>query len=92
MCAAAMRWAGFKEYIYATSSETLIENGWPQMSITSRELFQRSGMVEPSTAIVTDVLHGETDALFEWQFDSRAPCPAGCLRATGGDTCVPKSF
>jgi tRNA(Arg) A34 adenosine deaminase TadA len=92
MCAAAMRWAGFKEYIYATSSETLIENGWPQMSITSRELFQRSGMVEPSTAIVTDVLHGETDALFEWQFDSRAPCPAGCLRATGGKTCVPRSI
>lgn len=92
MCASAIRWAGLKEYIYATSSETLVENGWPQMSITSRELFQRSGMVEPSTAIVTDVLHDETDALFEWQFDSRAPCPVGCSRATGGgETCVPKS-
>jgi len=92
MCASAIRWAGLKEYIYATSSETLVENGWPQMSITSRELFQRSGMVEPSTAIVTDVLHDETDALFEWQFDLRAPCPVGCSRATGGgETCVPKS-
>ena len=92
MCASAIRWAGFKEYIYATSSETLVENGWPQMSITSRELFRRSGMVEPSTAIITDVLHGETDTLFEWQFDSRAPCPAGCSRATGGETCVPKTI
>jgi len=90
MCASAIRWAGFKEYIYATSSETLTENGWLQISISSRELFQRSGMLEPSTAIVTDVLHGETDPLFEWQFDSRAPCPAGCSRSTGGETCVPR--
>ena len=32
-------------------------------------------MVEPSTAILPDVLHTETDSLFDWQFDSRAPCP-----------------
>jgi tRNA(Arg) A34 adenosine deaminase TadA len=90
MCASAIRWAGFKEYIYATSTETLIEAGWPQMSINSRELFRRSGMLEPSTDIITDVLHGETDALFDWQFDSRAPCPAGCSRNAAGDTCAPE--
>ena len=89
MCASAIRWAGFKEYVYATSSETLIEAGWPQMSINSRELFQRSGMVEPSTAILTDVLRSETDGLFDWQFDSRAPCPAGCSRNGAGDACSP---
>ena len=89
MCSSAIRWAGFKEYVYATSSETLIEAGWPQMSINSRELFQRSGMVEPSTAILTDVLRWETDALFDWQFDSRAPCPAGCSRTSAGDACSP---
>ncbi|KAM0706455.1 hypothetical protein Q7P35_005782 [Cladosporium inversicolor] len=89
MCASAIRWAGFKEYVYATSSETLIEAGWPQMSINSRELFQRSGMVEPSTAILTDVLRSETDGLFDWQFDSRAPCPAGCSRNAVGDACAP---
>jgi tRNA(Arg) A34 adenosine deaminase TadA len=90
MCASAIRWAGFKEYIYATSTETLIEAGWPQMSINSRELFRRSGMLEPSTDIITDVLHRETDALFDWQFDSRAPCPAGCSRSAAGDMCAPK--
>lgn len=89
MCATAIRWAGFKEYIYATSSETLLEAGWPQMSINSRELFQRSGMVEPSTAILPDVLHSETDALFDWQFDSRAPCPVGCSRKAAGELCAP---
>lgn len=89
MCASAIRWAGFKEYVYATSSETLIEAGWPQMSINSRELFQRSGMVEPSTAILTDVLHSVTDGLFDWQFDSRAPCPAGCSRNNAGGACSP---
>jgi tRNA(Arg) A34 adenosine deaminase TadA len=89
MCASAIRWAGFKEYVYATSSETLIEAGWPQMSINSRELFERSGMVEPSTAILTDVLRSETDGLFDWQFDSRAPCPAGCSRDGAGDACSP---
>ena len=89
MCASAIRWAGFKEYVYATSSETLIEAGWPQMSINSRELFQRSGMVEPGTAILTDVLRSETDGLFDWQFDSRAPCPAGCSRSSAGDACSP---
>jgi hypothetical protein len=60
------------------------------MSINSRELFRRSGMLEPSTDIITDVLHGETDALFDWQFDSRAPCPAGCSRNAAGDTCAPE--
>lgn len=89
MCASAIRWAGFKEYVYATSSETLIEAGWPQMSINSRELFERSGMVEPSTAILTDVLRSETDGLFDWQFDSRAPCPAGCSRNGVGEACSP---
>ena len=89
MCASAIRWAGFKEYVYATSSETLIEAVWPQMSINSRELFQRSGMVEPSTAILADVLRSETDGLFDWQFDSRAKCPAGCSRDGAGDACSP---
>jgi tRNA(Arg) A34 adenosine deaminase TadA len=89
MCASAIRWAGFKEYIYATSSETLLEAGWPQISINSRELFQRSGMVEPSTEILGDVLHRETDSLFDWQFDSRAPCPAGCSRDATGGMCSP---
>ena len=89
MCASSIRWAGFKEYVYATSSETLIEAGWPQMSINSREFFERNGMVEPSTAILTDVLRSERDGLFDWQFDSRAPCPAGCSRNGVGEACSP---
>lgn len=89
MCASAIRWAGFKEYIYATSSETLLESGWPQMSITSRELFRRSGMLEPETAIVEGVLDRETDPLFAWQFDSRSSCPAGCSRRVSGEECAP---
>lgn len=27
MCASAIRWAGFKEYIYGTSIDTLVERG-----------------------------------------------------------------
>ncbi|GJC81686.1 guanine deaminase [Colletotrichum liriopes] len=35
MCASAIRWAGFKEYVYGTSIETLVQKGWGQIHIGS---------------------------------------------------------
>jgi tRNA(Arg) A34 adenosine deaminase TadA len=38
MCASAIRWAGFKEYVYGTSIGRLIETGWGQIDIGSPEV------------------------------------------------------
>ena len=87
MCASAIRWSGFKEYIYATSIETLSEKGWDQIAISSKELFEKSEKLPKKTAWISDVLANETDDLFAWQFDESAPCPNGCAR--DGSKCVP---
>ncbi|KAI5844089.1 cytidine deaminase-like protein [Tricharina praecox] len=87
MCAAAIRWAGMREYIYGTSVATLLANGWPQITIDSDELFARSTMLTPQTELVSDVLANETDPMFAWQFRPQAECPKGCHRA--GTDCVP---
>lgn len=34
MCASAIRWAGFKEYIYGTSIDTLVQRGKPSFLFT----------------------------------------------------------
>jgi len=34
MCASAIRWAGFKEYIYGTSINTLVQRGKPSFLFT----------------------------------------------------------
>jgi tRNA(Arg) A34 adenosine deaminase TadA len=88
MCASAIRWSGFKEYIYATSIDTLVEKGWGQISISSAEVFAQSEKLPGKTALIGDLLANETDLLFSWQFDGRFPCPEGCERG-GGKTCTP---
>ena len=85
MCATAIRYALFEEYIYSTSSDTLINFGWPQINITSREVFARSPGLRKQTRIVRDVLANETDELFRWQFRD-GECPKGCGRK--GKECV----
>lgn len=94
MCASAIRWAGFKEYIYGTSIETLIEKGWGQIRIGSMEVFAQSfdlasssssaGAGAGATRLMGGVLRNETDRYFEWQFDPEARCPEGCARGEGG--------
>ena len=85
MCATAIRYALFAEYIYATSADTLIDYGWPQLNITSREVFARSSGLPKQTRIVKDVLRNETDGLFGWQYRD-GECPRGCERK--GEGCV----
>lgn len=89
MCASAIRWSGFKEYIYATSIDRLTKTGWSQIEISSREVFERSGLLKPSTAIIGGVLANETDVLLSWQFQAEQPCPKGCSRNGGTGSCVP---
>lgn len=87
MCASAIRYAGFAEYIYATDIVTLVKTGWSQISITSEELFQESMVLPKKTHLVGGVLSNETDPLFAWQFDVNSPCPKGCGRSDDGNSC-----
>jgi len=89
MCAAAIRWAGFREYIYATSIDTLLEYGFNQVNIPSREVFERSVGFRNDTTIVGGFLSGETDSLFAWQTRPDVPCPDGCRRQEADTGCVP---
>ncbi|KAI0662938.1 cytidine deaminase-like protein [Cubamyces menziesii] len=85
MCASAIRWSGFREYIYGTSIATLISLGWAQIRIPSIDVFERSFDLPNPSRLIAGVLTNETDPFFSWQFDPSAPCPAGCARV--GATC-----
>ncbi|KAK5058942.1 hypothetical protein LTR84_011206 [Exophiala bonariae] len=94
MCATAMRWAGFKDYVYGTSGKTLTSQGWPQLTLSSSELFEHTSSLPTETRIVPDILAAETDPLFRWQYDNSGRCPPGCRRARADDaegsrTCIP---
>jgi tRNA(Arg) A34 adenosine deaminase TadA len=88
MCASAIRWAGFREYIYGTSIDYLIEKGWGQIRISSLEVFQESFDLPTQSRLIADVLRNETDVYFAWQFDPTAPCPEGCARGGESGSCV----
>ncbi|KAK5046655.1 hypothetical protein LTR84_007416 [Exophiala bonariae] len=90
MCASAIRWAGFKEYIYGTSIDTLIAQGWGQIRIPSIEVFAQSFDLSYPSRLMGEVLVNETDPFFSWQFNPEYPCPSGCSRASGGSgSCAP---
>ena len=84
MCASAIRWAGFREYIYGTSIETLIRKGWGQIRISSLDVVRESMDLPHQVRLMGDVLANETDPYFSWQFDPEAACPNGCRRVSGG--------
>lgn len=86
MCASAIRWAGFKEYIYGTSIDKLIEKGWGQIRVGSMEIFEQAFDLGTSTRLIGEVLTNETDPYFLWQYDPSYPCPDGCHREEG--SCV----
>ncbi|PGH26676.1 hypothetical protein AJ80_01622 [Polytolypa hystricis UAMH7299] len=90
MCAAAIRWAGFKEYVYGTSIATLIEQGWGQIRISSQEVFQQSYDLPNPSRLIAEVIANETDPYFLWQYNPAYPCPAGCERPGPGETCKRK--
>lgn len=87
MCAAAMRWAGFREYVYGTSIDTLIEKGWGQIRIASAEVVAQSYDLGKPVRLMAEVLTEETDPFFAWQFDPAAACPEGCARVEGTGGC-----
>jgi len=84
MCASAIRWAGFRECVYGTSIEKLVQLGWRQIGISSAEIIARSNDLGTRTTLREGVLQRETDPLFSWQFDQNAPCPEGCIRNDDG--------
>lgn len=88
MCATAMRRAAFKECVFATSVPTLVDLGWAQSEIRTKEVYDRSTALGRETVLLEGVLANETDPLFAWQFDDSHPCPAGCGRDKGSGTCV----
>jgi tRNA(Arg) A34 adenosine deaminase TadA len=86
-CASAIRWAGFREYVYATSIDTLIEQGWGQIRINSIDVFQASFDLPHQSRLMGNLLTNETDPYFLWQYNSSYPCPAGCSRTEDGTSC-----
>lgn len=64
MCAAAVRWGGFRELVYGTSIETLVRYGAGQILISSQEVFEKSFGLGGGTALVPGVLG-------EWRAGSR---------------------
>ncbi|KAK5707969.1 hypothetical protein LTR97_000508 [Elasticomyces elasticus] len=86
MCAAAVRWTGFRECVFGTSISTLGKYGWTQIDFTSQELFEHTTGLKTKTNLVGGVLGEETDRLFAWQFNPSARCPVGCERNDGSCT------
>lgn len=80
MCAAAIRWAGFRELVYGTSIPALIAKSWPQMRLRASEVFDQSKDLQHKTRLIENVLSNETDPYFAWQFDEESACPPGCSR------------
>ncbi|KAJ7203765.1 hypothetical protein GGX14DRAFT_461110, partial [Mycena pura] len=87
-CASAIRWAGFREYIYGTSLRTLVEQGWAQIRVPSLEIFRQSFDLPHPARVIGEVLANETDPYLIWQFNPAYPCPAGCSRSARG-SCAP---
>ena len=92
MCAAAIRWAGFKEYVYGTTIEHNYNAGWGVLTLSSYDIFQQSrALPGPQTMMLGSILTNETDPLFSWQYQPDAPCPNRCVRVESttraGTTC-----
>ncbi|KAI1104442.1 cytosine deaminase [Jackrogersella minutella] len=83
MCASAIRWAGFREYVYGSSIDALIVKGWSQIRISSLEVFRQSFDMPNQSRLIAGVLTNETDPYFFWQYDPAYPCPRGCAREGG---------
>ncbi|GAA6014473.1 hypothetical protein JCM10207_001619 [Rhodosporidiobolus poonsookiae] len=80
MCASALRWAGFKEVVWATSIESIIAGGRNQIYIPSSYIVAASYSMPHTTLWYGHVLANETDPYFVYQYDETAPCPAECSR------------
>ncbi|KAI2467640.1 cytosine deaminase [Annulohypoxylon bovei var. microspora] len=83
MCASAIRWAGFREYVYGSTIDALVAKGWGQIRISSVEVFRQSFDLPNPSRLIAGVLTNETDPYFFWQNDPTYPCPSGCSRVGG---------
>ncbi|OAL05333.1 cytidine deaminase-like protein [Phaeosphaeriaceae sp. SRC1lsM3a] len=93
MCASAIRWSGFKEYIYSTTIQHNYNAGWGVITMSSYDVFQQTRQLPGyQTVMLGQILTNETDPLFSWQYNEDYPCPNGCERrmnkARGYQTCV----
>lgn len=80
MCATAIRWAGFKELVFGSSTKSLKEYNWTLISLSAEGLFKYTNGLPSKTAVLGGVLANETDAYFKWQFTGGSDCPPGCKR------------
>lgn len=90
MCVSAIRWANFREYVYGTSIDFLVKRGWGQFRISSGEVWKKSfdlpgGM---DTMMMGEVLIGEMDPLFAWQYDGEYECPDDCAKDYEELSCI----
>jgi hypothetical protein len=90
-CASAIRWAGFREYVYGTSIDTLIQKGWGQIRMPSIQIFEASFDLPTQSRLMGNILINETDPYFLWQYDPTYPCPHGCSRTSDGTSCEASS-
>jgi len=88
MCASAIRWTGFKEYIFGTFTSTLIESGWTTIDVYSKAIFDASEHFPDKTRYMV-LLSNETDPFFKWQYNTTYPCPPNCQRSASRETCEP---
>ena len=81
MCMSAILWAGFREYIYGTTIERLVEMKWEQILLSSEEVARKSWPLSRKMRIIGRVGTEVTDPLFAWQYQPEEPCPIGCSRS-----------
>jgi hypothetical protein len=68
MCASAIRWSGFKEYIYGTTIQHNYNAGWGVITLSGYDVFQRTRQLpDYQTVMLGLILTNETDPLFSWQ-------------------------
>ncbi|KAJ7054864.1 guanine deaminase [Mycena amicta] len=84
MCASAIRWSNFREYIYGTSIDRMARDKFASLPLISSESFDLPGPAR----LIGEVLTNETDPYFSWQFNPAYPCPKGCPRTASG-SCGP---
>ncbi len=63
MCQGAITWAGISEVVYGTSIPELMQLGWKQIDVPSREVAGRSW--QPNVAITGGILASECGELFQ---------------------------
>jgi hypothetical protein len=78
MCASAIRWAGFRELVFGSRTQSLKTFNWHLMTLSAEGLFEYASELPTRTAILGGILANETDPYFAWQYSKGSECPPGC--------------